>query len=234
MKYLEKLKEYIIRYKKNIIIISSYAFITLIFAVSLVLIYNSNTRKIKSLENKNKLSLVETVEEIEEIEIEKEKIYVDVKGAVAKPGVYVVEADKRVSDAVVLAGGFTKEANTRYVNLSKILKDEMVIIIYTNNEVKNLLEDVSKETPCICENIVNDACIQDETEDERNEDSLININTATLEELMTLTGIGESKANAIIDYREENGDFTNIEDIMEVSGISESTYSKIKDFITIK
>lgn len=231
MEILEKIKDFIIKNKKNIIIITSYIFIIIIFIISLLIIYSNNAKKLKRIENKNKISLVQHENENKE-EIKKVKIFVDVKGAVVKPGVYELEEGKRVNDAIHLAGGFTKDANTRYINLSKVLKDEMVIVVYNNKEIKDILE-VKAETPCICKNTMNDSCIENITEKENN-NNIININTATKEELMTLTGIGETKANAIIEYREVNGYFINIEDIMKVNGISESTYSKIKDFITIK
>jgi competence protein ComEA len=86
----------------------------------------------------------------------------------------------------------------------------------------------------VCEEIKNDACYNEETDENLNtSDGKININTSSLEELMTLSGIGESKAKAIIEYREKNGSFKNIEDIVNVSGISETIYAKIKNNITI-
>lgn len=227
MENLEIIKHFIIKNKKNIIIIAIYILTIITFIISLLIVYKNNAKKLSTLENENQLSF--QIEEKSKSE-EKQKIIVDVKGAVKNPGIYELEAGKRVSDVINKAGGFTKDANTRYINLSKTLKDEMVIVVYNNKEIKEVLE-VKKETPCICENIKNDSCIEN---GEKENSSLININTATIEELMTLTGIGETKALAIIEYRKTNGNFNNIEDIMKVSGISESTYSKIKDSITIK
>ena len=134
-------------------------------------------------------------------------------------------------DVINISGGLTENANTRYINLSKILIDGDVIVIYSNEEIEKAKESniIYIETPCICEEI-NDACLDNNIS---NNNSLININTASLGELDSLSGIGESKAQAIIKYREENGAFNSIEDILNVSGISETIFSKIKDFITV-
>lgn len=193
-------------------------------------------------------------EENETIVEESNEIYVDIKGEVKKPGVYKVSKETRVSDLILLSGGLTKNANTRFINLSKIVKDGEVIVIYSNNEIKNatkfktITKTVYVDTPCVCEEVKNDACLIEnldikdpviEQEENKTNDtnetinSKININTASKEELMTLTGIGASKATAIIEYRDNNGLFKSIEDIMKVNGISESIYAKIKENITI-
>lgn len=193
---------------------------------------------------------VEEVEETENISNEvvteeetnsnAEKVLVDVKGAVANPGVYQLSVGCSVQDAIYMAGGLLESANTKVINLSKRVVDEMVIIVYTNEEIEEYQKDsetvtefVYVEMPCECPDAMNDACITENKETENKDDELISINTATKEELMTLPGVGESKANTIIAYREEHGSFKEIEDIMNVSGIGESAFEKIKDKITI-
>ena len=189
----------------------------------------------------------------------KEKIFVDIKGAIKKPGVYEVDNNKKVIDVVYQAGGLSDDADTTYINLAKKLSDEMVIIIYTKDQIKEAKkgELISTESSgsCVCPKISNDVCINNTKKNstssssgskstsnknsssnkdtDNKNDGPVNINTATLEELQTITGIGESKAKAIIQYREENGNFNSIEDIMNVSGIGESLYEKIKDYITV-
>lgn len=165
-------------------------------------------------------------EEISNKENKETKVIVDIKGMVVNPGVYEVDSNLRVNDVIELAGGLLEGADTSYINLAKIVTDEMTIIIYSNEEV---LEKYKKEN-CICEecNIVNNACINIE-----DNNKLININTASLEELQSIDGIGESKAKSIISYREEHGLFNNIEDIKSVSGIGESLFEKIKIYITV-
>lgn len=168
---------------------------------------------------------------------EKEMVTVDIKGAVKRPGVYTIEAGKIINDVINLAGGLTKEADTSLINLSKIVSNEMVIIIYTKEEVKksNIVDTVIEvvEKECICPNIQNDGCINTEIKDEisNQEGKLVNINTATLDELMTLPGIGQTKAEAIISYREV-APFTKIEEILKVSGVGEKLYEQIKIYIT--
>lgn len=203
------------------------------------------------LDNKNSIEkeeekLIET-EEINEEEglgdIVTNKVYVDIKGAVKNPGVYEIEEDKKVIDVLELAGGLAENADTSMINLAKKVFNEMVVIIYTNEEVKNVnqpdtvIKVVEKE--CVCPEIKNDACINlDDTESNNNqnneeENNKVNINKATLEELLTISGIGESKAKSIIEYRIQNGEFKQIEDIMDVSGIGEALYEKIKNYIKV-
>lgn len=166
-------------------------------------------------------------------------IKVDVKGKVKKPGVYEVEKSCRVVDVIKKAGGLAKDADTSVTNLSKKVYDEMVIVIYSKTEVKNYesIKEVKKQNEQICLNnemVVDGACINSSSsKDESNvSNSKISINTDNIEELMTLSGIGESKAKQIISYRKSNGNFKNIEEIMKVEGIGESIFEKIKDNIT--
>lgn len=163
-------------------------------------------------------------------------IFVDVKGAVNNPGVYEIEDGKRIIDAINIAGGLTNKADTSNLNLSKKVLDESYIIVYTKYELYSYKNDNTKciQNECICPDLSNTACIATTTSAvSSNSKSLISINTASKEELMTLTGVGESKANAIINYRQENGNFKSIEDIKNVAGIGDSMYLKIKDYITI-
>ena len=164
-------------------------------------------------------------------EVQDEKVIVDVKGAVNAPGVYELTVKNNVIDAVNAAGGLRGDSDTSNINLSKKLRDEMVIIVYTVSEIQNMKERENIVCPK-----VNDACVTKEDEEallESEESGLININTATKEELMTLTGVGEAKALAITEYRDKNGNFETIEDIKKVPGIGESLFEKIKDSITI-
>ena len=199
---------------------------------------------IKNIERKaENISENKVEESIDKNESEiPEYIYVDVKGEVANPGVYKLNNGSRVIDAVKESGGVTKKANTRFINLSKLLNDGDVIVVYSTEEIENAKKEniVYIETPCVCEEVKNDACYKDVDEDSDNKsqntttnNTKININTATLEELKTLSGIGDAKANAIIEYRTKNGNFKSIEDLVNVSGISESLFSKIKENITV-
>lgn len=175
-------------------------------------------------------------------------IYVDVKGAVKNPGVYELSNTSRVIDAINLAGGLSDLADTINLNLSKKLSDEMIIIVYTKTELStyykknNNRNAVCASLECVCIDDYNDACISKESANKSNSktdnttkstNSKVSINTATKEELMTLSGIGESKAEKIITYRNDNGNFNSIEDLKKVSGIGDSIFEKIKDKITL-
>ena len=179
------------------------------------------------------------------------KVFIDIKGAVKKPGVYELSNDDKVIDAINKAGGLKSDADTSNINLSKKLTNEMVVYIFTKNELKttikttisSALTTTKKSTTsttkiidntCHCETIEINNCINEEENNSSNEDdSKININTATKDELMTLNGIGDAKATAIIEYREQKGSFSSIEDIINVTGISETIYDKIKDNIKV-
>ena len=180
---------------------------------------------------------------IENIEKEEKKqttnVLVDVKGEVNTPGVYELTKENTVMDAINKAGGLTKKSDTSNINLSKKLEDEMVIIVYSKEEIKKM------ETKTECPTY-NDACVCEDDEkskldnqnvpkaqDNQKSKTKININTADLNNLQTLNGIGESKAKAIIEYREKNGNFKTIEDIKNVPGIGDSTYENIKNNITV-
>ena len=239
--------------KKNLKLIT--LFIVMAIIIGAVLIkYNlsesvTNEISIEELNleetEKNELIKIEESKVVDEEILVPKNVYVDIKGAVNNPGVYEISEDKKVIDVVKLAGGLTKEADTSMINLAKKVSNEMVIIVYTVDEVKkeqaenSIIKIVEKE--CVCPKIDNDACIKQDIKENNSNDTtsigsenkIININNATFSELLTITGIGESKAKAIIEYREENGSFKSKEDIMKVTGIGESLYEKIKDSITI-
>ncbi|WP_449537045.1 helix-hairpin-helix domain-containing protein [Ferdinandcohnia sp. Marseille-Q9671] len=162
------------------------------------------------LEEENLLVEPALEEEIDPIEEEK-TILVDIKGGVHKEGVIEVQDGMRVKDVVDMAGGFTKDAEHRQVNLAQRVVDEMVIYV-----------------PRIGENL--NPSLRDMTQ---NNDGKVSLNKATQEELETLTGIGPSKAAAIISYREEVGPFKALEDLLLISGIGQKSFEKIKDELTL-
>ncbi len=198
---------------------------------------------IHNLEEKYENKKVEVNELVKEDEPDKinEDIFVDVKGEVINPGVYKLKNSSRVIDAISAAGGISDKAYTRNVNLSKLLTDGDVIIIYSNKEVEESKKEniVYVDKPCICDEVNNDASINEEeinsinTNTQTNTSSKININTASLEELKTLDGIGDAKAKSIIEYRNTNGNFKSIDELTNVSGISEKIFSNIKENITV-
>lgn len=221
------------RYRKQIII-SLIIGILLIsgIAYSIYSIYKN-----KDKEEKNELLIKKKDNIKEETKNESKVLYqVDIKGEVQNPGIYSLEASSRIIDVINKAGGLKENANTSVINLSKKIIDEMVIIVYSNDQVANFKETKEEENIIIDKciegengNLKNDACIEKE---DTKVSGKISINNATKEELMTLPGIGESKADSIIKYREENGNFETIEDITKVSGIGENLFAQIKENIT--
>ena len=161
---------------------------------------------------------MDNMTEISEKIEEPQRIYVYVCGAVEVPGVYQLE------EAVELAGGLTADADTTCFNLAKQLSDGEQVVILTQDETE-LLKKEGKPIPGQ-EKI-------DTGQSMGNSSNLVNINTATVSELTTVSGIGESRAQAIIAYREKNGSFQSIDDIKKVDGIKDGLFSKIKDKITV-
>lgn len=218
---------------KNKIIVG----VLVVIAIAMVFLFNGKPEAAKELEPLEEV----TEEDIQEDVKETSKYKVDIKGAVNKPGVYEVDSTLRVNDVIALAGGLKKTANTNYINLSAKVTDEMVIWVYTKDEIKEFkLEQTSSKymiTSCNCPTVDNTTCLNssnNNASDKTNAGSgMVNINTATLDELMTLDGIGESKAKSIIEYRKTNGNFKTPEDIMNVSGIGSSVYEKIKNRLSV-
>lgn len=158
--------------------------------------------------------------EIPQEEIQAE-IFVDVCGAVANPGVYEMDADSRVFQVIEAAGGFLPEAASASVNQAQPVSDGQQIYVPTQEEVEE------GTMPAVIQ--------QTETAgDSDMAEGVVNINTADADILKSLSGIGDAKAQAILAYREEYGAFSAIEEIMQVPGIKESTFSAIKDKITVK
>ena len=183
--------------------------ISMFVIAGLSFVYISNTNK--ELKKSEVYDL--EVEEKKTNNLEKEEaikyITVDIKGEVKSPGVYKIEEGKRVVDAINASGGLTKKAVTKYINLSKVLKDEDVIIINNISELKKIedkknIEEIkinNKSNISVKESDVitnNKSDIVKESDSNKN--TIVNINTCTLEELLSINGIGESKAKSIIEY----------------------------------
>lgn len=149
------------------------------------------------------------------------RIYVDVAGAVRNPGVVKLTQGARVYEAIELAGGFTEDAAVSAVNQASVLQDGQQLYICTSEEQKT--KQLSSADP-----------VESSGEDRPADTGKVDINQASEEELMTLPGIGASKAADIVRYREEQGRFEQIEDIMNISGIKEAVFGKIKDKITVQ
>lgn len=225
------LEEYMKIIRKNHKTIFIFIFFLLIF----IIFY------IKISLDKNKYQNIIIDDEIKKDKTENnndnETCMIDIKGAITNPGVYSTKCSDTVSDVIRLAGGLTDNADTSVTNLAKQVSNEMVIIIYTQEEVKNsnIVDTVIKvvEQECVCPNIQNDGCINDKIDDTiSNKNLKVNINTAKVEELEKIPGIGEAKAKSIIDYRNKFGNFKSIDDIQNVEGIGSKLYESIKIYLT--
>ena len=147
-----------------------------------------------------------------------DEIIVDVKGEVKNPREYKLREGSRVRDLIEKAGGLTNDANENLIHFSKVLKDEDCIVIYKKGESTENVENLN-----VTENTLT-----------KNESGKVNINNADVERLKTLQGIGDSKAKLIIEYREKNGSFKNVDELLNVDGIGSKTLEKLRDNIDIR
>ncbi|HFI0357068.1 TPA: helix-hairpin-helix domain-containing protein [Streptococcus suis] len=161
----------------------------------------------------------ELVEETStEVSKEPSQLVVDVKGAVAKPGLYTLAADARVNDAVEAAGGLTSQADPKSINLAQKLSDEAVVYVASKDENISVVASTTASSAM--------------SQEEKNT-SLVNLNTATEADLQTISGIGAKRATDIIAYREANGGFKSVDDLNNVSGIGDKTMESIRPYVTV-
>lgn len=166
----------------------------------------------------------ETLQAQDVMETQPQKIFVDICGAVQRPGVYELEEGMRVCDAVEAAGGLLENADLASLNQAALLADAAKIYVYTQ-------EEAAQQGISALEQSVTGVSSGQESSAVAVK---VNINTADIAQLCTLSGIGESRARDIIAYREANGAFQSTEEIMNVSGIKEATFQKIKDEIAVR
>lgn len=169
-------------------------------------------KKEEAVEESEALVTTVLAEKTEENTTLEAVIFVDIKGEVKKPGVYQMKVGDRVKDALDAAGGLTAEADSQKVNLAQRVEDQMVIVV----------PKVGEEAEAIPAGA---------TSKEVSKEGKVNINTATVEELKTLKGVGEKKAEAIIEYRKKNGSFKTKEDLMKVRGIGKKLFESFQERI---
>lgn len=170
--------------------------------------------EIKSQETQSDQEIEVTQTEVKK----KQEVCVYICGCIKQPGVYFLETGSRVCDILALAGGFTENAATDYWNQARLLSDGEMIYIPTKEEAKNQnLSQISKSNEI----------------SEKDTQEKVNINTASKEELMKIPGVGETRAEQILAYREEHGVFSKVSDIKQVSGIKDGVFDKIKDYIVV-
>lgn len=201
---------YIKRYIVGVVIIA------VIIVIGFLLMYQKDEAQQKEMSfaiQKEKLQEDNNVNE--NADISPSELIVDIKGAVHYPGVYTLSENMRIVDVIEQAGGFTKEADEKQVNLAERIYDEMYIYIPIIGEEGQQIPTFSNDTTG------------------KDADNKIRVNQASTEELQTLTGIGPSKAETILQYIEENGPLQEVNDLLQISGIGEKTLEKFKDEIII-
>ena len=210
------------------------AIITIIIFIVSIFLYkqkSSNTFKEEYMteifeeESNDNMEYTETLEEdttiINEDSIDRNKIIVEIKGEVAKPDVYQLEEGSIIKDLIDMAGGVTEEADLSRINRAEeLLNHELIIIGNINDETESSV-------------VQNNSTYSSNGNNSDKVSTLININTADLEQLKEITGIGNIKAQSIIDYREANGGFKSLEELKNVDGIGDKTFEKIKEQITL-
>lgn len=174
---------------------------------------NSENKKDNNSEIKN-------AEEEKNLKVTNKEITVYISGAVKNPGIVTLNSVERLATAVDKVGGTTEKADLNKVNLAIKIEDEMHYII----------PEIGEEINYTSENIKDDIGSKDIT----NNSAKININTATIEELDTLPGVGEATANKILNHRKENGNFKSIEEIKNVNGIGDKKFENIRELISVE
>ena len=212
----------------------------IIISVIALIIYEVAIKRKNLIENITDINTIETSEENETKEQEKvditKKIMVYITGEVKNPGIYELEENSRIKDVIEKAGGLKETADITDINLATILQDEDKITIPSKEENKQEKQNTEKiqsnKQSKTTEKSQNTTSISTNTTG-KNQNTKVNINTATQTELETLPGIGPSIASKIMSYRKENGKFKSIEEIKKVNGIGESKYKKIKELIKV-
>lgn len=201
------------------------AFVSLVLIICLTFFF-----KIKEDDKKDTLpsqmNLTENLSTIAQNETEKENtnpemetIMVDIKGAVVKEGVYQLQRNSRVTDAIQIAGGLRDDADPNAINLAQKLSDEAILYVARKGENKSIIDSQSQQSSS--------------TEQSGQRDQKVNINKATIEDLRKIPGIGEKRAQEILDARDSKGGFKSIDDLLTISGIGQKTLEKIKNDIII-
>lgn len=214
--------------KRNIVLIM----LVLLCVITSFILYGKNKSKVFKDEYMKNIFVEEEAPDDNSVEVNAEPIkevkgenqltkgtkmiVVEIKGEVANPDVYEISEGSIIRDLITKAGGLTNEANIGKINRADKLRDNQLIVIPNKNELSNANTNINVSK-----------------EGNTAEDGIININTASLEELQKINGVGEVKAKSIINYREKNGGFKSIDEMKNIEGIGDKTFEKMKDQITV-
>jgi competence protein ComEA len=214
--------------KRNIVLIM----LVLLCVITSFILYGKNKSKVFKDEYMKNIFVEEEAPDDNSVEVNAEPIkevkgenqltkgtkmiVVEIKGEVANPDVYEISEGSIIRDLITKAGGLTNEANIGKINRADKLRDNQLIVIPNKNELSNANTNINVSK-----------------EGNTAEEGIININTASLEELQKINGVGEVKAKSIINYREKNGGFKSIDEMKNIEGIGDKTFEKMKDQITV-
>ena len=216
--FFMQVKRWLMEYKKILSIIGGVLAVIVIILVGRVMMASSTKEKVMVTNAVNTTRVEETTTMIPQ------NCYVDIKGEVLRPGVYEFSCESRIQEVIKKAGGFTEEADETKINLAQKITDQMQMIVpNVNSKQEGGVTEGNSEK----ENSSN-------TTPSNSKQGTVNINTATLEELQTIKGIGKKKAEAILQYRKEHGPFRTKEDLLQVKGIGKKALEAIESQVTFQ
>ena len=216
--FLMQVKRWLMEYKKILSIIGDVLAVIVIILVGRVMMASSTKEKVMVTNAVNTTRVEETTTMMPQ------NCYVDIKGEVLRPGVYEFSCESRIQEVIKKAGGFTEEADETKINLAQKITDQMQMIVpNVNSKQEGGVTEGNSEKGNSSNMILSNA-----------KQGKVNINTATLEELQTIKGIGKKKAEAILQYRKEHGPFRTKEDLLEVKGIGKKALEAIESQVTFQ
>ena len=216
--FFMQVKRWLMEYKKVLSIIGGVLAVIVIILVGRGMMASSTKEKVMVTNAVNTTRMEETTTMMPQ------NCYVDIKGEVLRPGVYEFSCESRIQEVIKKAGGFTEEADETKINLAQKISDQMQIIV---PNLHSKQEDGVTEGNSEKGNLSN-------TTPSNSKQGTVNINTATLEELQTIKGIGKKKAEAILQYRKEHGPFRTKEDLLQVKGIGKKALEAIESQVTFQ
>lgn len=216
--FLMQVKRWLMEYKKILSIIGGVLAVIVIILVGRVMMASSTKEKVMVTNAVNTTRVEETTTMMPQ------NCYVDIKGEVLRPGVYEFSCESRIQEVIKKAGGFTEEADETKINLAQKITDQMQMIVpNVNSKQEGGVTEGNSEKGNSSNMILSNA-----------KQGKVNINTATLEELQTIKGIGKKKAEAILQYRKEHGAFRSKEDLLQVKGIGKKALEAIESQVTFQ
>ena len=216
--FFMQVKRWLMEYKKILSIIGGVLAVIVIILVGRVMMASSTKEKVMVTNAVNTTRVEETTTMMPQ------NCYVDIKGEVLRPGVYEFSCESRIQEVIKKAGGFTEEADETKINLAQKITDQMQMIVpNVNSKQEGGVTEGNSEKGNSSNMILSNA-----------KQGKVNINTATLEELQTIKGIGKKKAEAILQYRKEHGPFRTKEDLLEVKGIGKKALEAIESQVTFQ